>query len=189
MLVPFSLQPIMRYKDFYCLPKYSDGDKAYYGEVEGAPQIPMIEARNIDDFERLFHQAVDEFLDRKYRKRSHAKWVCLVAFLGVIGLIVAAILTCPKKDQHVTAISDRFTSVMNSQLTKDSDEYETLGVFLGNALAAPIIRNFISVDDYVVCSVGKISYQGEERTVSVGAFGHVFTVSKEIIKETIDSSQ
>lgn len=178
----------MRYKDFYCLPKYSDGDKTYYGDVEGAPQIPMIEARNIDDFEKLFHQAVDEFLDRKYRKRFSAKWGWLIAFFVVIGLIVAAILTCPKKDQHVAAISDRITSVMNSQLTKDSDEYETLGVFLGNALAAPIIRNFISVDDYLVCSIGKFSHLGEEHVVSVGAFGHVFTVSKEKIKETIDSN-
>ena len=177
----------MKYRNFYCSPKYSEAEKTYYGDVEGTPQIPMIEARNIDDFERLFHQAVDEYLEWKYRKRSRAKWGWLIAFFVVIGLIVAATLTCPKKDQHVAAISDRFTSAMNSQLTKDSDEYETLGVFLGNALATPIIRNFISVDDYVVCSVGKFSYQGEERTVSVGAFGHVFTVSKEKIKETIES--
>ena len=178
----------MKYRNFHCSPKYSEKENTYYGEVEGAPQIPMIEARNIDDFERLFHQAVDEYLDRKYRKRSHAKWGCLIVFFLVIGILIAAILTCPKKDQHVATISDRISSVLNSQLTEESDEFETLGVLLGSALATPIIRNFISVDDYVVCSVGKYTYQGEEQIVSLGVFGHVFTVSKKRIEETIKSS-
>ncbi|MBR4756049.1 MAG: DUF4359 domain-containing protein [Bacteroidales bacterium] len=178
----------MKYRNFYCSPKYSEGDNTYYGDVAGTPQIPMIYAKNLDDFERLFHEAVDEFLDWKYKKHSHAKWGCLIALLVVIGILIAAILTCPKKDQHVATISDRISSVLNSQLTEESDEFETLGVLLGSALATPIIRNFISVDDYIVCSVGKYTYQGEEQIISLGVFGHVFTVPKERIEETIKSS-
>ncbi len=182
------LQPIMKYKDFYCVPKYSDGDKTYYGDVEGIPQIPMIEARNLDDFERLFHEAVDDYLEGNNRKHTSPRWGWLITLLVVIGIIVAAVLTCPKKDQHVATLSDRLSSVMNSQLTEESDEFETLGVLLGSALATPIIRNFISVDDYIVCSVGKYTYQGEEQIVSLGVFGHVFTVSKERIEEIVKSS-
>ena len=89
----------MKYRNHYCSPKYSDGDKCYYGNVEGFPQIPTIEVASIDDFERLFHQAVD---------------------------------------------------------------------------------------DYVVCSVGKYSYDGKDQVVSVGAFGHVFTIPKEKLKQAIN---
>ena len=178
----------MKYRNYYCSPKYSEGDKSYYGNVEGTPQIPMIYARNLDDFERLFHEAVDDYLEGKFREHSSPRWGWLITFLVVIGVIVAAILTCPKKEQHVATISDRISSVLNSQLTEESDEFETLGVLLGSTLATPIIRNFISVDDYLVCSVGKYTYQGEEQMVSLGVFGHVFTISKERIEETIKSS-
>ena len=175
----------MKYRNYYCTPKYSDGDKAYYGSVEGIPQIPTIEAESIDDFERLFHQAVDDYLDKKARKHSSTNWGCLLTILVLICIVVAAILTCPDKDKHTAAISDKVSSILNDELTEDADGFETLGVMLGNAIATPIIRNSVTVDDYVVCSVGKYNYQGKEQPVSIGAFGHVFTVSKERIKEAI----
>ena len=176
----------MKYRNHYCSPKYSDGDKCYYGSVEGLPQIPTIEAASIDDFERLFHQAVDDYLDRKSGSRSSAAWAKLIPVLLIIALIVAAVFTCPKKEQHVAAISDRVSSVLNDELTEESDGFEALGVMLGNALATPIIRSSVTVDDYVVCSVGKYSYQGKEQVVSIGALGHVFTVSKERIRQAVD---
>ena len=55
----------MKYRNYYCSPKFSDGDKSYFGNVDGVPEIPMIEAANLDDFERLFHQAVDDYIDSR----------------------------------------------------------------------------------------------------------------------------
>ena len=176
----------MKYRNHYCSPKYSDGDKCYYGNVEGVPQIPTIEAASIDDFEKLFHQAVDDYLDRNSGPRSSAHWGRIITLLLLIGLIVAAIFTCPKKEQHVAAISDKVSSVMRDELSEDSDGFETLGVLLGSALATPVIRNSISVDDYVVCSVGKYTYQGKDQVVSVGILGHVFTIPKEKLKQAVD---
>ena len=46
----------MKYRNYYCTPKFSDGEKMYYGDVEGVPEIAMIEAENLDDFERLFKE-------------------------------------------------------------------------------------------------------------------------------------
>ena len=175
----------MKYRNYYCSPRYSEGDKAYYGNVEGAPQIPMIEAGSLEDFERLLHQAIDDYLERKSIRRSSSNWGRIIFLLAVIGVIVASILTCPKKEQHIAAISNVVSSILNDELTEDSDGFETLGVMLGNAIAAPIIRNSITVDDYIVCSIGKYNYQGDEQVVSIGAFGHVFTVSKEKVKKAI----
>lgn len=55
----------MRYRNDYCTPKFPDGEKTYFCDVEDAPEISMIEAATLDDFERLFHQAVDDYLDRR----------------------------------------------------------------------------------------------------------------------------
>ena len=176
----------MKYRNHYCSPKYSDGDKCYYGNVEGLPQIPTIEAASIDDFEKLFHQAVDDCLDRKSGTHSSIHWGRIITLIAIVGLLVAAILTCPKKEQHVAAISDKVSSALRDELSEDADGFEALGVLLGGALATPMIRSSISVDDYVLCSVGKYSYQGEEQIISIGAFGHVFTVSKEKISQVID---
>ena len=176
----------MKYRNHYCSPKYSDGDKCYYGNVEGVPQIPTIEAASIDDFERLFHQAVDDYLDRKSGPRSSAHWGRIITLLLIIGLIVAAIFTCPKKEQHVAAISDKVSSVLRDELSEDADDFEALGVLLGSALATPFIKNSIYVKDYVVFSVGKFSFQGEENLVSIGLLGHVFTASRENMKQAVD---
>ena len=176
----------MKYRNHYCSPKYSDGDKCYYGNVEGLPRIPTIEAASIDDFERLFHQAVDDYLDRKSGGRTSFHWGRLVTILLIVGLIVAAVFTCPKKEQHVAAISDKVSSALRDELSEDSDGFEALGVLLGSALATPVIKNSVNVDDYVVCSVGKYSYDGKDQVVSVGAFGHVFTIPKEKLKQAIN---
>lgn len=176
----------MKYRNHYCSPKYSDGDKCYYGNVEGVPQISTIEAASIDDFERLFHQAVDDYLDPKSGARSSAAWAKLVPVLLIIALIVAAVFTCPKKGQHVAAISDKVSSVLRDELSEDADDFEALGVLLGSALATPIIKNSIYVKDYVVFSVGKFSFQGEENLVSIGVLGHVFTASREKMKRAVD---
>ena len=176
----------MKYRNHYCSPKYSDGDKCYYGNVEGLPQIPTIEAASIDDFEKLFHQAVDDYLDRKSGTHSSVHWGRIITLIVIIGLVIAAILTCPKKEQHVAAISDKVSSVLRDELSEDSDGFETLGVLLGSALAKPFIKESIYIKDYVLFSLGKYSYQGNENVVSVGVFGHVFTASKENMKQAVD---
>ena len=48
-----------------------------------------------------------------------------------------------------------------------------------------VLNNYLIVDDYFLFSIGRFSYQGEETTVSFGAFGHVFTSSREKMKEKL----
>ena len=47
---------------------------------------------------------------------------------------------------------------------------------------ATAVDNLIHVDNHIFYSTGKVRYDGKDHTVSVGAFGHVFTVDKEDIK-------
>ena len=175
----------MKYRDHYCMPKYSDGDRCYYGSVEGVPEIPMIEAGSIDDFERLFHQAVDDYLDgrRAAGKKAGRGW--LVAVLALIGILIAMALTCPKKDQHVDAVLEKISYLISDTAGAENDS-QVLGAMLGNAIAKPLVKTYLTVDDYVLFSVGHFVYNGEESTASLGVFGHVFTVTRKELKRRLE---
>ena len=44
------------------------------------------------------------------------------------------------------------------------------------------IDNLITVDNYFVCSIGKVNYDNKEHIVSVGLLKHIFTVDKDELK-------
>ncbi len=180
----------MKYRNYYCTPKLSEGDNSYYGDVEGAPDIPMIEASTLDDFERLFHQAVDDYLDRRGEAGPRTKWGPIVALVAIVAVIVASIATCPKKDQHVSFLTDRINLIVTEELEEHGGgDLAPLGLLFGNAIVVPLVEKTLTVDDNFLFSVGKITVGGEEKTVSVGAFGHIFSASKEQMKQALKDNK
>lgn len=181
----------MRYRNYYCTPKFSDGEKGYYGDVDGAPEIPMIEAATLDDFERLFHQAVDDYLDRRGGARPRTKWGLIITLVAIAAVMVAAIASCPKKDQHVAFLTDRINTIITEELEESGGggDLAPLGLLFGNAIVVPLIEKTLTVNDYFLFSVGKISIEGKENTVTVGAFGHIFSASKEQMKKALKDNK
>ena len=175
----------MKYRNYYCNPKYSEGDKTYYGDVAGVPKIPLIEAENLDDFERLFHQAVDDYLDEFPTVTHRTRWGLIVTILAVVSFVIVLALTCPKKEQHVEVLSDRFSFILTDQIGQD-DDLAVLGTMIGSKLTKGFIDLYVTVDDHVLFSVGRIRYDGEDRIASIGALGHIFTASKEQIKRRVE---
>ena len=55
--------------------------------------------------------------------------------------------------------------------------------------ADAIVGQFMSVDNYVIFSVGKIRYGGETKTISFGILGHVFTFDADDIGKAMDKEQ
>lgn len=174
----------MKYRNHYCSPKYSDGDKCYYGDVDGVPEIETIEAATIDDFERLFHQAVDDYLGKKsfIRPEKRNVWIPILVAAAVIFL---ALVTCPDKGKHSKVLSEQLNSVVAESISTQSAEVEALGMLFSGPIIKTVLNNYLIVDDYFLFSIGRFSYQGEETTVSFGAFGHVFTSSREKMKEKL----
>lgn len=160
----------------------------YYGDVEGAPEIPMIEAENLDDFERLFHQAIDDHLDRRRDAKPRTRWGLIIAILVIIGLLVAMVLTCPKKEQHVSVLTEKFSYIL-SETAGAEDDFKILGAMLGGAIAKQVINAYLVVDDYVLFSVGHLEYKDEDNVLSVGAFGHIFTISNEELKRRMEQNK
>ena len=179
----------MKYRNYYCTPKFSDGEKTYYGDVEGVPEIAMIEAENLDDFERLFKQAVDDYLSGKSetKPRKHFGWV--IAAIVAVALLGIAVVTCPDKQAHKDAILAGINEKLNENIqknSKDGDEgIAALGASLGTSISGWILDSGLTVDNKFVYSVGKFNTGKEIKKVSVGVFGHVFTFSKEDVDKIL----
>lgn len=180
----------MKYRNYYCTPKLSEGDNAYFGDVEGAPEIPMIEAATLDDFERLFHQAVDDYLGRRGAVRPKTNWGMIITLVSIAAIIIAAIATCPKKDHHVAFLTDRINTIVTEELAQSGGgDLAPLGMLFGNAIVVPLVEKTLTVNDNFLFSVGKIAIDGEEKTVTVGAFGHIFSASKEQMKQALKDNK
>ena len=179
----------MKYRNYYCTPKFSDGEKMYYGDVEGVPEIAMIEAENLDDFERLFKEAVDDYLSVKREPKPRKSLGWIIAAAVVVALLGIAVVTCPDKQAHKDAILSVINEKLNENIqknTKDGDEsLAVLGASLGTSISGWILDSGLTVDNRFIYSVGQFNTGKEIKKVSVGVFGHVFTFSKEDVDKIL----
>ena len=177
----------MKYKDYISLPTYSSAEKVYYGCVDGVPEIGDIEAVTLDEYETAFHKAVDDYLLARKAVNVKIKWGPIVTLVIVVGLLIAMMVSCPKKSSHTEVLADRITSVINDEMGNDSVMLALSSLF-GGSISKYMINNYVDVKDYVLFSVGKYEYDGKSNIVSVGILGHIFTVSKERLKKEIEQS-
>lgn len=107
-----------------------------------------------------------------------------LALIILLILGVTAVVTCPDKEAHKDAITKVINEVVQEELGVKEEE-DNLGILKGlaNIGAGIYLESKFSVDNYFVCSVGRILHGAENEAVSLGVFGHVFTFSKENIKE------
>ena len=175
----------MKYKDYTCIPTYSNAEKVYYGCVDGVPEIGDIEAATLEEFETAFHKAVDDYLLARKAVNVKIKWGPIVALVIIVGLLIAMMVSCPKKSSHTEVLADRITSIINDEMEDDSVMLALSSLF-GGPISKYVVNNCVNVKDYVLFSVGKFEYEGKRNTVSIGILGHVFTVSKERLKKDLE---
>ena len=112
---------------------------------------------------------------KKSRLASAVKW------LIVIGLFVAAALTCPNKAKHVKVISERVGAAVTPS---GSGILGGLLNVTGRGVSKFYLENTLIVDDFFFFSVGRIKdSNGSSDIVSFGIFGHIITSSSEQIRE------
>lgn len=133
--------------------------------------------------------------EERPKKNGCMPW--LIAGVIVAILFATMVFTCPNRQAHEEAIH---------QVTKEwlGDKVQQgLGEFTGNSgygnivndIVSKIVRewadsgtelaltNHLEVKNYIVCSVGHIKIADEDKTVSLGIFGHVFTFDKDDLEE------
>lgn len=118
-------------------------------------------------------------------KGNGAKGWIIAAVVAVIFAVFA--ITCPNSEKHEEAVKSEARAFANETIDQVNDsENSLLGSILslgqkyltGKALDTFMETSF-HVDNYFVCSVGRIELMGKSKTLSFGILGHVFTFSKE----------
>lgn len=117
---------------------------------------------------------------------------CLTALLAAIAaLLLLLVATCPKPQQHKEAVAEVVAEVINEEASlvpTDTDDpfSRTIKDFTATFTAKMVaigVDNLVSVDNYFVCSVGRLHYANQSHVVSVGLLGHVFTIGKAELSE------
>ena len=159
--------------------------------INKTEEIPFVEARPI--IPTAQQEAVQQPQPAP-KKKSHTG--CLIGILLTLVVLVAVmVVTCPKTEQHKEVLSTVITTTVNNAVN-DNDNL-TGNTFIdnafktvSNAFAGKVIEtavdNLVTVDNYVVCSLGKVHYDGKDHIVSLGVFGHIFTVDEDDLREAAE---
>ena len=114
----------------------------------------------------------------------------IYTFLVILALACVCVVTCPDKSAHSEALKDILNTVMTEEMNKsvETDEdagWAMLGSMIGTGLGGLMIDNMLKVENYFVCSVGTMTFDGETKIVSLGLLNHVFTIPKDEAREAV----
>jgi len=129
------------------------------------------------------------------KKNGCMSWLTAALILAVVfGTMV---FTCPDRRAHENAIQDVTKEWLSEKIQQGAASVtgnnglggvlsDILGRLAEEALGHgtdKIISSYLNVDNYMVCSVGRVRLADKEKVVSVGLFGHVFTFGKENLEQ------
>lgn len=111
----------------------------------------------------------------------------LISVLILVAVTGVCIVTCPDKASHAETLKNVVNTALNEELSDGETDSPLvmLGTMIGSGIGGLVIDNMLKVDDYFVCSVGTMSFDGETKVVSVGILNHVFTPDKEDLKQAV----
>ena len=117
----------------------------------------------------------------------------LILLIVIIAIALVGVVTCPQKDAHTDALMKLVNVALDTELSKYAKTeaemgFAMLGSVIGSGIAEMVIDKKLMVDNYVVCSIGRVLLDGEEKVVSVGCFNHVFTMPEDKLKEELKKS-
>ena len=127
------------------------------------------------------------------KKSGCTPW--LIAALILALLFATMVFTCPNRMDHEAAIQEVTKAWVDDKVDENLDAITGVGGVFGDLINKAIkqltgigtdkvISNYLDVKNYVVCSVGRMKIgDNEEKMVSFGAFGHVFTFGKDDIEK------
>ena len=95
--------------------------------------------------------------------------------MGILALIFAVmVVTCPKTEDHRDAVRKELAKYIYSHINKkDTGVFDVFNNLFTNQISEMAVNNLLSVDNYAVCSVGRLEWQGDNKIVSFGLLGHV----------------
>lgn len=107
----------------------------------------------------------------------------LILFVLLIGFLY---VTCPDDSAHVDALSEALPEYFKEQIGLDNEFSELKNNPAMQNLINALAPKLVDVDNYLLVSIGREKFSGEDQIVSFGIGGHVFTFNDEIVKKGAD---
>ncbi len=115
--------------------------------------------------------------------------------LVVIIIIAVAILmtqTLPDKKAHKRAMMKAVSEYVDEKAEENgfhSNVITNLGKSVVNFAAATAIDAKLKVNNYYLFNTTSVRLKGEDKLLSIGLFGHVFTFDKEMLREALEEGE
>jgi len=131
--------------------------------------------------------------DEPRKKSGCTPW--LIAALILAILFATMVFTCPDRHDHEAAIQEVTKAWVGDKVDENLSGITGVGGVFGDLInkalkeltgfgTDKVISSYLDVKNYVICSVGRMTVgENEEKMVSLGVFGHVFTFGKEDIEK------
>lgn len=110
--------------------------------------------------------------------------------LVIIFIVIAAIWTNPKKEQHELVVKEKAEHLLKNQLGKKEQSIFDIGMQLfGHNAVGDFVSKNVVVENFYLFSITKIRWQGKDNPIGVGAFGKIWLSPKidEKATEIIDA--
>ena len=132
-------------------------------------------------------------IQEEKKKSGCTPW--LIAALILAILFGTMVFTCPGRADHEAAIQEVTKAWVGDKVDENLGSITGVGGVFGDLInkalkeltgfgTDKVISKYLDVQNYLVCSVGRMSIgEGEQKMVSLGLFGHVFTFGKEDIEK------
>lgn len=127
------------------------------------------------------------------KKSGCTPWLLAALILAI--LFATMVFTCPDRQKHEEAIQEVTKAWVGDKVDENMGSITGMGGVFGDLInkalkeltgfgTDKVISSYLDVTNYLVCSVGRMSIgNNEEKMVSLGLFGHVFTFGKEDIEK------
>lgn len=123
----------------------------------------------------------------------------LICILIVVIIAVAMVITCPDKEQHLTALNNEWTSYMDEKRMEEDAEKQTddpfskgLNMLIYSAAGSfvkAVFEQQLIVKNNFIYSTGEINTDEGSKVVSLGLLGHVFVfLDADKIKEGVKNN-
>lgn len=127
---------------------------------------------------------------RREKSNSGCGVKILLTLLILVVLTGILALTCPTRQDHKDAIAQSTHRWMNEKIEAINNSYGRMPSIISGAIEWVTgqgtdfaIDSFLNVENYGVCSVGRIEMGDDSKMISLGVLNHVFTFDKDDVDE------
>jgi len=118
--------------------------------------------------------------------KANNHYGCFAAIVAFLVLLLVMAVTNPSEEDHWNTFSTRVTEAVKGE--KKSIKSILTGALTEGAMDL-VGRQFFEVEDYKLFSIGKMTLDEQKpTTVTVGAFGYVYTADKETMRQKIKAA-